>query len=423
MLAVSGGVDSMVMLDLFVNAGVADAFELELAVLHVDHGIDPDSRKVAKHVGAKASELGLPFHGEELGLGMSASETVARAARYGAYRALMERLGARYLVMAHHADDQAETILFRALRGTGLAGLAGIPIRARGGVVRPMMCATSTEIEEWASEHLKWWYEDPANRDDRHDRSWLRNELLPMMRTRFAHLDQDLRRLGRYASSDRSAWRALLQVIPELEFQRLTNGVSLSREAVRGFPKVLSIAVLRAAADEIGLVLGPDRAAQLHEFAASGASGKTFQLAPDWEAQAAFGTLRIVPTRRGETPEPIRVGVEGEGEVRWGRWLFRWTPGTARVTERRSMTTWLANGETTIRVASPGDRMRPFGGIGRRKVRKLLMEARVAVQERDHYPMIVQLGRILWIPGVCRASESVPPPGEGAICFEAQEAS
>ncbi|MGH7645086.1 MAG: tRNA lysidine(34) synthetase TilS, partial [Gemmatimonadales bacterium] len=135
-VAVSGGPDSVALLDLLHEAALPG---IGLVVAHADHGIQPGSAAVAEQVGRLAASYGLPFELGRLALGPGASETVARRARYAWLRDVQRRRGVRYLVTAHHRDDQVETVLLRVLRGSGLAGLAGIPARARGGLVRPLL--------------------------------------------------------------------------------------------------------------------------------------------------------------------------------------------------------------------------------------------------------------------------------------------
>src|SRR2546428_225766 len=133
-VAVSGGTDSVALLD--VLQAVAAERGLALVVAHADHGIQEASGDVGKWVGGLAARYGLPFELGELNLGPNATETVARRARYAWLREVQRRRAARYLVTAHHQDDQVETVMLRVLRGSAPAGLAGIPARARGGLVR-----------------------------------------------------------------------------------------------------------------------------------------------------------------------------------------------------------------------------------------------------------------------------------------------
>src|SRR5258708_4561802 len=124
LVAVSGGADSVALLDLL--HAVAPELGLALVVAHADHGIQAAGRAVGRTVEKLAEQYGLRFETVELHLGPDATETAARRARYGWLREIQHRLGAAYLVTAHHQDDQIETVVLRALRGSAPAGLAGI---------------------------------------------------------------------------------------------------------------------------------------------------------------------------------------------------------------------------------------------------------------------------------------------------------
>jgi tRNA(Ile)-lysidine synthase len=193
LVAVSGGPDSVALLHLL--ADLSDELDLEPVVGHVDHGISRSSAAWARAVAAIAATLDLSFVQERLALG-AASETRARRERYRAFRRLQREVGARYLVTAHHADDQAETVLYRLLRGSGPAGLAGIPARGPGGLVRPLLPFTRAELTGWLATRAPGVavVTDPANADLTHDRSWLREALLPMVRGRFPDVDRRLLR-------------------------------------------------------------------------------------------------------------------------------------------------------------------------------------------------------------------------------------
>src|SRR5256885_11044905 len=257
-VAVSGGTDSVALLDLL--QAVAAERGLALVVAHADHGIQEASGDVGKWVGGLAARYGLPFELGELNLGPNATETVARRARYAWLADVQRRRAARYLVTAHHRDDQVETILLRLLRGSGPAGLAGMPARARGGLVRPLLAFTHHDLVEHVAARGLPVHHDPANRDPRHLRSWVRTVLLPLVSARLgAGARDDLARAGRAAALERRAWDRVLRHLPDLELRLHEDGFDVARVVVAGYDDALAVAVLRAAAPRAGLVLGPRR--------------------------------------------------------------------------------------------------------------------------------------------------------------------
>src|SRR3989442_6297175 len=181
-VAVSGGADSAALLDLL--SGVARDLGLQLVVAHADHGIQMESGKVGKMVRDLAASYGLPFELTELKLGPDTTETEARRARYAWLREVQRRRGAKYLVTAHHQDDQIETIVLRALRGSAPAGLARGAQRGRGGLVRPPLPVTRPELVEDATARGLPIADEPAKREPRHPRARVRATLLPLVASR-----------------------------------------------------------------------------------------------------------------------------------------------------------------------------------------------------------------------------------------------
>src|SRR5213079_1967464 len=250
--AVSGGADSVALLDLLHT--LTPELRLSLVVAHVDHGIRSDSGTVARAVGELAERYELPFELGELRLGPDATETVARRARYAWLAEVQRRRAARYLVTAHHRDDQVETILLRLLRGSAPAGLAGMPARARGGLVRPLLAFTHLDLVEHVTARGLPVHHDPANRDPRHLRSWVRTVLLPLVSARLGEgARADLARAGRAAALERRAWDRVLRHLPDLDLQMHEDGFDVARGGVAGYDNALAVAVLRAAARRAGL--------------------------------------------------------------------------------------------------------------------------------------------------------------------------
>jgi len=422
LVAVSGGPDSVALLDL-LNA-MAKELGLTLVVAHVDHGIQPAGRPVGRTVGKLAEQYGLPFETTELNLGPDATETEARRARYAWLRDVQARRGAKYLVTAHHEDDQVETILLRALRGSAPAGLAGIAARARGGLVRPLLPFTHGELLAYATERGLSTYDDPANRDPRHLRSWVRATLLPLLNERLgARLRRDVLAQGRHAASDRRAWDQVLDLVPDLSLTVQRDGFTVARASVGGYDNALSVALLRAAARRVGLMLGPTRARRLVELAQR-PSGRRLRLGDGWSAEVAFDKLRV-------TREPgfcvdcalEHVWPSGEqGTARFGEFEITWAPAAAPPEiERATWTTWVDAAEWEVRAPARGDSLVPLGGVGHRPLKRLLMEARVPRSERPRYPVVIRGETILWVPGICRSAEGVPAPGTRAVRLDVIE--
>jgi tRNA(Ile)-lysidine synthase len=418
LVAVSGGPDSVALLDLL--AALPERRRPRLIVAHVDHGISPGSATVAAAVAALAARYGLPCEVGRLELGADTTETAARHARYAWLEATRARVGADWIVTAHHRDDQAETVLLRALRGSAPAGLAGIAARSRRGVVRPLLPFSRTELAEHARLAGLPTYADPANSDPRHLRSWLRGTVLPLLVERLGpRVRDDLVRVGTGASVERQAWDALLDRLDDLAWRGEGSGFSVARTGLRAYDPALAVAVLRAAGRRSGLVLGPGRARRLVALAGR-PSGRRLSLGGGWMAEVAFERLHV---QRGATPPmPITAGSEKPGQASFGEYALRWRPGTApRRLTRSGWRTWLGMDEWEVRLPRTGDVIEPLGGVGRRPLRRLLMEARVPRRARARYPIVARGETILWIPGICRSAADVPAPGTRAVRVDVSE--
>jgi tRNA(Ile)-lysidine synthase len=417
LVAVSGGADSLALLALLVGSPAAG--ELALQVVHADHGLDPDSAAVADAVEAVAREYRLPFRSTRLALPQGATETAARAARYAWLLAEAERLDG-LLLTAHHRDDQVETILMRVLKGSGPAGLAGIPAR-RDRLVRPLLPFRHQELVGYLRALGRTWWEDPANADLRHERSWLRAEILPRLRARFPTLDRRLLSLGRQAAADRAGWDALLAQIPGLDMQSGGGGVSVAATPLRGYDSAILRALLGALGRRAGCLIGPARAARIERLLARGRSGAVAELGAGFAAELTFGRLRLFrdPVHRpqwGGTPLE-----EPEGSLQLGPWRISWHEGAApERLDRTATSSWLAEGSYTVRPWRAGDRIRPLGGTGSRLVVRCMQDVKVPRSQRIGWPVIEALGEVVWVPGVCRSADRIPGPGARARRIDAE---
>lgn len=418
-MAVSGGADSLALLDLLVATG--DAHRLELIVAHVDHGIHPDSAAVADRVSERARVLGLRCLVGRLGLAArfpKVTETIARVERYRWLRQAAEVEGAHYIFLAHHADDQAETVLLRALKGSGVVGLRAMA-RRRGMLVRPLLDVPRAALVAYAAERGLSAWEDPANADRRHLRSWLRHEVLPLVRERVPRVDRHLRRTARDAARDAEAWDRALELLPGLDLREEPDGLSVAAPALAGYDRTLAAVVVRAVVRRAGGVVGPRHATRAAGLAARGQSGQWVQLGGGWMAELAFGRLHFRRWSLLPAPEPAILS-GASGELPWGAWRLTWRTESAPAEQPRSaLTAWFDGAGLLVRSWRRGDRIHPLGGTGHRLAVRCFQDARVPAGRRSRWPMVEAAGKLAWIPGVCRSDQLLPRPGSEALRIDA----
>ncbi len=418
-VAVSGGLDSLVLLHLLRFAPGLHA--RNLIVAHFDHGMRPESAADASWVRGMARAWGLPFRGGGAETEL-AGEASAREARYEFLEAERRACGARWIVTAHHADDQAETVLFRIARGTGLAGLAGIPESRPPGILRPLLPFTRDDLARYATSVRLDPRLDPSNEDPAFARNVIRHEILPRLEAAVAPgTRRSLVRLSRIAESEERAWRSVIdKLFDDLIVESSASRIVVKRSSWLAYGVEAQGRLLRALCSRLGVRLDEAATRAATEFAGAGSSGKkrrwglltlrrafdhlVFELASD---ERLDSSLEIV--------EP--GGGRGEFVVGGRSWFAAWSlneqPGGGLV-QRFA----LAELDFPVRMRGwiPGDRVRY--AYGSKRLKKVFGEERVPVDERSRVPVVVDgRGRVLWVPGVSRSSLLVPVEGQSALAI------
>jgi tRNA(Ile)-lysidine synthase len=253
-VALSGGLDSTVLLDAAVRVAGAS----RVVALHVHHGLSPNADAWAVHCESFADSLGVRFaarHIEVTRAGGESLEAAARDVRYRALDALCDEHGARSLWLAHHADDQAETVLLQLLRGAGVAGLAAMaPERADGALavprVRPLLNLLRAQLETYAHERDLNWIDDESNVDTRYARNALRHDVLPVLAVHFPGFRDALSRTASHAASAQRLLDELARI--DLDAARREDG-ALALDVLLAFDDERAVNLLRYWMRSLGL--------------------------------------------------------------------------------------------------------------------------------------------------------------------------
>lgn len=422
LIAFSGGPDSTALLHLL--HGLREDRGWHLRAAHYDHGLREGSAGEARRVADRAEDLGVPCRVGRPAGSLPPKQESLRRARYGFLRKAARAVDADRIATGHQADDQAETVLFRILRGTGVRGLGGIPER-RGAVVRPLLPFRREELRAWLEERGIPWLDDPSNRDPRWARARIRTRVLPALEEAW---DGPVReRLLDLASTARRADRALHDRARRLLDEALEGeGGAWGEEAYRLRRDPLAAADretrgrcvrILASRLDVRLTRGGTRAAV--EFISEGRSGGRVDLGDGLELAREFDRIWLgrsddpspdaVLTVEG--PEPGRGTVHVGGRrlrVSWGR------PGTGEAPgEAHEVVLARSRLQFPLRVRGwrHGDRLGTPAGS--RKLKRLFNDHRIPRSRRRRLPMVADAGgRVLWAAEIGRDPEMAPDEGE-----------
>jgi tRNA(Ile)-lysidine synthase len=426
-LALSGGVDSVVLLD--VLHALASERKLRLSALHVHHGLSAAADEWERFCAQLCAQRRVPFSAvhvcvaRDSGLGL---EAAARAARYEAYA----RADADYIALGHHLDDQAETFLLQLLRGAGPRGLSAMPVigkakdegarmkgegvgRAR--ILRPLLSVTRAEIEAHARAHGLPWVEDESNRNTDLDRNFLRHELLPVLAARFPAYRETMARAARNLADANTMNDALAQI----DWQAAQRDGELSVDRLRSLSAGRALNVLRFLFACAHVAMPPRVRLEeaLRQCFDAAADAQVCVRFGDWTLRRYRDALVLVPWQPGETEWSARW--QGEGALALpaglGSLRFATTVGEGIAAAR------VRDAPVVVRFRRGGERFEP-PGRPRRQLKKLLQESGVPPWERSVLPLLFCGDALVWVPGLGVAAPYRAAAGEAGveIMWEAQ---
>ena len=403
-VAVSGGPDSTALLHVLHR--LSPARNISLHVAHVHHGLrGKEADEDAAFVEKTASEIDLPHETLRVDVrtrarrDRSSLAVAARAARYEALEAARARCGASCVATAHTMDDQAETVLMRLIRGTGPAGLAGIPPR-RGTIIRPILSVRRASLAAYLDAREIPFRIDSSNADLRQARNRIRRELLPLLCSYNPRIVPALARLADMAREGETAFDEVLSLFDPAGAEK---AVRLLRE--RPPEAVLRRLVSRQIARETRRFVSPG-AGEVGRLTSILARGKPGDRTPlpggDWGVRGYGGLLIRRPPPVRPLPETA-LAVPGETAVpalgitiRAARAKESLPPGPSSVTLDPDK----IEGSLVVRTRRPGDRISPVGMKGTKKLQDLLVDAKVPRDERDWIPIVADARGIVWVVGL-----------------------
>jgi tRNA(Ile)-lysidine synthase len=444
--AVSGGPDSMALVHVLAELQLAGDFTLA-GLAHLNHRLRGDAADADEEFcRTAAAALGVPIEIESTDVAArareegSSIETTARAARYEFLERAAARLGADRIAVGHTRNDQAETFLLRLLRGAGPRGLGGIRPRV-GRIVRPLIDATRADVLEYLGVHGIAWREDDSNADVGIPRNRVRHELIPFLAERFTPGIVDVLARDAAIAQEDAEWldSAAIEIAPTivLDSSQANVGTSgspqhgrirLDARALADAPVALARRVVRDALQAVGEGRTPGFE---HVAAVMGLEPGQSVDVPGVQAERRGAEIHLRARTAEANPFQYSLSIPGEVEVveaglvisadRTNEFDGPGPRGVARQTAVAVSAAGLA-GELKVRSRRPGDALRPIGLGGRKKLQDLLVDRKVAREERDRVPIVVDRSdRIVWVVGHAVAEDfRVTEPAAGVILLKAR---
>jgi tRNA(Ile)-lysidine synthase len=415
-VALSGGVDSVVLLDLLIPLSVQMRFSL--SAVHVHHGLSSHADTWTEFCRNLCHSRNIPLTISKVKIRREPGVSLEAAAREQRYR-VFRGLEADYVALAQHLDDQAETLLLQLLRGAGVKGLSAMPIaramrseiedRGSAGrafaphagpkLLRPLLDVSRREIEEYAGEHALQWITDESNDELSFDRNFLRHELFPLLERRFPAYRTTFLRTSRHMAEASS----LLDELAEIDSGECVTPKELHVEDLRklSFPRAKNL--LRYTLVQHGAILPSTAKLEeiLRQLLSAARDAKLHLVFGNTEIRCFRGIVHVQKTR--ESPD------ESQG----AEWSLVWQGeqkvaiaelgGTLKFAECKGAgisPQKLTEQTVTIRLRQGGERFRPDCKRPRRSLKNLLREAFLPPWQRQRLPLIFSGDHLVCVPGV-----------------------
>ncbi len=379
---VSGGADSVCLACLLRELSARQGFRL--TAVHVNHGLRSASQEDEDYVRALCERWRIELIVRRVTVPrMGNLEANAREARYRAFDQAMEESGADCLALAHHMDDQAETLLMRLMRASGPTGLSAMK-EVSGAVWRPLLSVRRREIEAFLVAKGLSWREDESNRDERYTRNFIRQSLMPMVEERFPAAVRNMAAVSRILSDEEDYWRGFCESWLHEYACMEPSGPFIKLDKFDTLHTAVRRRLLRAFCASAGISAGREQLERL-EGLAVGTERRGFENLPgEVRAMKTGLRLHLLPKAPGETVIG-RLAETHETEAG----------------NRRIETFDAAQLEGAgLRLREEGDVIRPLGMVGSQSLSDYLINRGVDRPWRDRWPVLAAGKQILWVPGL-----------------------
>lgn len=409
-VALSGGIDSTVLLDLLNS--LSKPLQFTLSAIHVDHGISQNAKQWSKFCCNLCRILNIPIAITHLKISKETGCSLEAAARTARYQ-VFSRLFADYVVLGQHRDDQAETLFLQLLRGAGTRGLAGMPIVRKQDsknapqILRPLLDVSRSNIVQYAEEKKLNWVNDESNENTAFDRNFLRHEIFPRLKERYPNYPKTFLR----ASQHLSEASHLLDELAELDSKKCMLDGKLQIERLRelSIPRAKNLLRYNLSRQGICLPSTKKMADIIQQIFTAGTDAKLHIPFGNVELRYYKGTIGIL-ARKVLPDNGLYYTWRGEKRL-----VLNQLNGSIQFTYKKNSGIdfeKLNKDLVTIRLRSGGERFRPNCKRPRRKLKSLLQEALIPPWDRDALPLLFSGEQLVWVPGIGIDCEFQVSPGK-----------
>jgi len=417
LVAFSGGLDSSALLAFLLE--IREAWSLDIQVAHFNHRLRRSAAADARFAEKRARELGLRFHPGEADVrdhavrhGLNLEEA-ARTLRYDFLKKTARRINASRIATGHTRNDQAETLLMRLLRGSGPTGLSGVHPQVDGLIIRPLLDLERDDLALFLKGKGWTFREDETNSDLRFLRNKVRHKLLPLLKKEYeARVVEHLGRTAEILREEDQLLEDMARSEAKTAIRRAKGLPVLDRTALRAMPAAMTRRVIRHFLKELK---GDLRDVSFQDVEAFRALGKNKEIALADDLILRREGERLFQKKGPFTEPKYHYLWDGRGALRipaagltlHGRIIPRPGLDSFRFDDERRVYCDASKLEFPLRVRNrrSGDRYRPLGAPGAKKIKEILRAKGMPLAERARRPVILSGARMVWMPGLGVAEE------------------
>lgn len=409
-IALSGGIDSVVLLDALVR--YSEPMKFTLSAVHVNHGISENAADWSEFCSHLCRAKNIPISVTQLKVMRAPGQSLEAAARDARYQ-IFDHLTADCVVLAQHKDDQAETLFLQLLRGAGVKGLAAMPVIRKQAsenapkILRPLLQVSRRQIEGYATQNQLSWIEDESNENTRFNRNFLRHEIFPQLEKRYPSYKTTFSRTSRHLAEA----SGLLDELAMLDTKDCSEAEKLlvGRLSQLSVPRARNL--LRFTFSQYGITLPSTAKLEniLHQLSSSSSDTKIQIPLDNLEIRCYKGVINIIP-KKVASHDKLLYTWQGEKQLALnglnGSIYFEQTKDTGINLQK------LTQHPVTIRLRLGGEHFRPHNKRPRRSLKNMLQEAAIPPWERGTLPLLFSGDQLVWVSGIGIDCEFQVRPGE-----------